>query len=220
MSVRATHAGAAPDGALTGRAGEVITVVVLLLLTGFLAYLAFVVIPGQAPPEELPFEYDNPLLAAQPGDCVAGQASLDPGHEMCFLVTDRVERPARGPERLPGYEGLKRLPGYLVLELHDMGDRASGCGGDLEEIVLRGFNQFGLDPVSQVAVDSIRPVWMSYGGKEDILYEVVLVRFDVPGTYVMYVSPEMPVMGLVKQERFTEGGSVERVYFREVPCPR
>jgi hypothetical protein len=220
MSVMSSRSSDRPTGALRGRAGEHITVIVLLLITGFLGYLNFVVIPGQSPPEDLPFEFENPLLAAKPGDCVAGQGSLEPGREKCFIVIERVERPARGPEHLPGYDELRRMPPYVVLELHDLGDRAEGCGGTLEEIVLRGLNQFGLDPISQVAVDSIRPVWMSYGGKQDILYEVFLERFDVPSQYIMYISPDMPVMGLVKQERLTENGPAERAYFREIPCTR
>jgi hypothetical protein len=206
-------------GALRGKAGEHITVIVLLLIAGFLGYLRFVVLPAQAQADGIEFAYENPLLETEPGDCVGGQAALEPGREKCFVVTQRVERPASGPEHVPGYEDLRRLPAYVVLEMRTVSDQA-GCGGDVEEVVLRGMNNFGLDPISQVSVQSIRPVWMRYAGREGVLYEVVMIRYDVPSQYTMYISPEMPVMGLVKQERYTETGPAESAYFREIACPR
>lgn len=209
----------ADTGALRGKAGEHITVIVLLLIAGFLGYLRFVVLPGQAQADDLEFAYENPLLDTEPGDCVGGQAALEPGREKCFVVTQRVERPASGPDRVPGYEELRRSPAYVVIEMRSVTDRA-GCGGEVEEIVLRGMNNFGLDPISQVTVQSIRPVWMRYAGREGVLYEVVMTRFDVPSQYTMYFTPDWPVMGLVKQERFTENGPAESAYFRKITCPR
>ena len=56
-----------------GKAGEYITVIVLLLIVGFLGYLRFAVLPRQSAPPELEFDYTNPLLAAEVGDCVGGR---------------------------------------------------------------------------------------------------------------------------------------------------
>ncbi len=211
------------EGVLTGRAGERITVFVLFLIAAFLSYVYFVFLPQHAKGREIVFDYENAMLRAEEGDCVRLQTSENPGAEQCLLVRKRVERPVRGPDSLPGdYNDLRRSLPYLTCELHSEGGAGQGCGGSNTEYTLRALNNFGLDPASQVAVERIVPVWAKWsGGKEGVLYEVTMRRYDqTEMTYVMYISPEMPVTGLVKQEVITKDAPPVRVFYQEIDCAR
>lgn len=222
MGIRGQAAApAAREGVLTGRTGERITVFVLFLIAAFLAYVYFVFLPQQAQGREIVFDYENPMLRAEKGDCVRLQTSDNPGAESCLLVRERVERPVRGPEALPGgYVDLHRTLPYLLLELHLEGGAGQGCSGPKPDYTLRALNNFGLDPDSQVVVERIVPVWAKWsGGKEGVLYEVTMRRYQrSESTYVMYISPDMPVTGLVKQEQITKDAPPVRVFFQEIDC--
>ena len=211
------------EGVLTGRTGERITVFVLFLIAAFLSYVYFVFLPRQAKGREIVFDYENAMLRTEKGDCVRLQTSENPGAEMCLLVRERVERPVRGPDSLPGqHTDLRRSLPYLFLELHQEGGAGQGCGGTSPDYTLRALNNFGLDPDTQVAVERIVPVWAKWsGGKEGVLYEVTMrVYGQKETTYVMYISPEMPVTGLVKQEEITKDAPPVRVFYQEIDCAR
>ena len=222
MGIRGQRKAAAEprEGVLTGRTGERITVFVLFVIAAFLGYLYFVFLPSQAKGREITFDYVNPMLRAEKGDCVRAQASDRPGSEMCFVVRDRVERPAKGPDTLPGsYNDLRRTLPYLILDLYVEGGQGRGCGSGQSEITLRALNNFGLDPESQVSVERIVPVWAKWsGGKEGVLYEVTLRRFKRDSTNVMYISPDMPITGLVKQELIEKKAAPARVFYQEIDC--
>lgn len=223
MGMRAKRAKAqsqAPEatGALTGKAGEHLTVFVLLLIVSFLAYVYLGFLPKQEQARVVAFDYRNPLLSAVPGDCVGARASDDPGSEMCFIVRQSVLRPNRGPATLPGHTELRRTLPYVALDLHVATSGVLGCGGPLPTTTLRAFNHFGLDPASQVAVERIVPVWAKWsGGKEGILYEVTMRRFDSNSMYVSFISPDVPITGLVKQEILGEK-SADNVWYTEIDC--
>ncbi len=224
MGIRGqSPAAAAPrEGVLTGPTGERLTAFVLLLIAAFLAYVYFVFLPAQAHGRQIDFDYENPMLKAEKGDCVRAQASDDPGREMCFVVQGRVERPSRGPETLPGHHtDMRRSLPYLILDLHSARGGVKGCSGEEPHVTLRALNNFGLDPQSQVVVERIVPVWAKWsGGKEGVLYEVTMRRYKTDNTYVMYISPDMPVTGLVKQEVISKKVAPERAFFHEIDCGR
>lgn len=208
------------EGALTGRTGERVTAFVLFLIAAFLTYVYFVFLPGQEASRQVKFDYLNPLLSTKVGDCIGARASNDPGSEMCLVVRHVVLRPSRGPERLPGHTDLRESLPYVALDSHVATSGTAGCSGERPETTLRAFNNFGLDPDSQVAVERIVPVWAKWaGGKEGILYEVTLRRFDSASMHISYISPEMPITGLVKQEVVNEDVS-NQAYFYEIDCGR
>ncbi|MCP5071522.1 MAG: hypothetical protein GY946_33600 [bacterium] len=219
MSVRTNKTDEGPARGIRGAAGEQVTVLILLAIAAFLGFLRFGILPRQADGPQLAFELRNPMLETEPGDCLRGQGSRDPAAELCFVVRQRVLRPMRGPASLVGYPELRRYPPYLIIDLHDAGDGPGGCSGDSTSVVLRSLNGFGMDPQSRTRVDSIRPVWMSFGGREDILYEVVLQRYDVPSTWIMYIAPDLPVTGLVKQEEQRPNqAETTTAWYREAEC--
>ena len=210
---------AAPGG-LRGPAGERIVVVLLFAIAAALGWLRFGLLPKQVDDPRLKFEYDNPMLLAQRGDCVRGQSSHSPGAELCFIVRDRVLRPSQGPESLPGgYEELQQFPPYLIIDTHPAEEGADGCGGGMAEPTLRSLNGFGMDPESQTRVERIVPVWRSFGGEEGLFYEVTIIRYDVPGTWVMYISPDLPVMGIAKMQELREQSVTPMtVWFDQTRC--
>ncbi len=213
-------------GGLSGPFGERLTVAVLVFLAAFLAYVRFVILPSQLEGEPIVFHFENPMLEAMPGDCVRGKGSDDPGNERCFVVVRRVERPAKGPNHLAGHLDLQQTRPYLVVRLHNAGagEGRGGCGGadDGPEILnLYPLNDFGMVSGSQVVVDSIRPLWKRWGGREHFVYQVVMRRFDIKGTWVMSLSKDAPVTGAVATEIYGDERNPEHAFFREVPdCPR
>lgn len=221
---RKQQAAAVTDSAasgLGGRAGERLTVFVLTLIAGFLGYVYFGFLPAQERGRQVVFDYENPMLRAQPGDCVRAQPSDQPGKEMCLVVRQRVERPARGPASLPGHTDVRLMLPYLALDMHEERGQGEGCSGTNAMVTLRALNNFGLDPESQVLVERIVPVWAKWsGGKEGVLYEVTLNRYDTEGKYVSFCSPEMPVTGLVKMEAVSTRGDPQRMFFHEIDCQR
>lgn len=218
---KAKAAAAEEPRGLSGPTGERVTAFVLVLITAFLAYVYFVFLPSQDRARNVSFDFENPMLRARTGDCVRAQAADEPGSEMCFIVNRRVERPARGPASLPGHRDLRETLPYLVLDLHVERGRDETCAGASPTPTLRALNNFGLPPSAQVLVERIVPVWAKWsGGKEGVLYEVTMQRYDTDQKYVCFMSPDMPVMGLVKQEVVSTDGLPQRAFFREIDCDR
>ncbi len=220
MGIRASKPkpNSTPARALRGRTGEHITALVLAIVAGFLGYLRFGILPSQNVGRAVEFDYENPLLRAEPGDCVRAQSSDDPGNEMCLTVRERIERPASGPRHMAGHSNLRETLPYVALDLHTAVASPEGCSSGAPDLTLRSLNGFGLDPATQISVERIQPVWMRWSGKVDILYEVTLRRYVNEGTYVMFISPSMPVLGIVKQELVTRSGQPQKVYYREIEC--
>ncbi len=215
-----------PKG-LSGPFGERITVAILVALAAFLGYVRFVILPSQETGEAIEFHFENPMLGAAPGDCVRGKGSDDPGNERCFVVVRRVERPAKDVDHLPGYLDLRQSRPYLIVRLHnaDAGEGRGGCaGGDdsgPELLNLYALNDFGMVSGSQVRVDTIRPLWKSWGGREHFVYEVVMQRYDIQGTWRMFLSKDAPVTGALATEIYGGDRNPEHAFFREVSdCPR
>lgn len=204
---------------LTGPFGQIVTVIVLVALVGFLAYVRFGLLPEQREGEEVEFVLDNPLLITQIGDCTRAR-TLD--EEACMVVERRIERPRRGPRYLGGIDQLHRRNPYLVVGVHSPDAGQSGCAGGTQrtQTVLLHLNHFGTPVEMAARIDSIRPTWLMSGGREQFVYEVVLQTWDPDATFIQYVSPDMPVHGVVVSQR-SVNEKQQRVTFRAVAdCPK
>ena len=203
---------------LSGSFGQTVTMIVLVALVGFLAYVRFGLLPEQLAQDRLEFAFDNPMLITQPGDCIRLR-TLD--QEECMVVEERVERPRRGPRVRAGLDEVNKRNPYLVVAVHQTDPQQSGCaGGSRITRVLLNLNTFGLPVEIKSRIDTIRPRWLMIGGREQFVYEVVVQTWEPAGTFVQYVSPDMPVHGVVVSDR-TVAEKDQRVTFRDVPdCPK
>jgi hypothetical protein len=208
---------AAPSDGQPSRFGERFTIIVLAAMTLVLGYVRLELLPKQASPEPLAFQWNNPMLDAKPGERVLYFPFKNPTNKSCSVVRSEglVLRPMQGPDRISDHQGLRTKLPYLACVIHREERGAALCGGPEGETVIYALNYFGMPGDTKVRIDSIRPRWMTWGQRELVVYEVVMERYGVlGGRWTTYLAEEAPVTGLVKWSSLMPQKS--EVHFREI----
>ena len=211
------HADLRPDARAPSRFGEHFTLIVLAAMTVVLVYVRVEVLPSQGSVGPVEFEFENPMLDAQPGERVILYPYDHPANQQCTVVRPEgvVLRSRKGPERIGAYTKLRQGLAYLACSIQKTQHTGDVCGGKKTDDVLYGLNNFGMPVDTKVRVDSIRPQWMKWGERELVVYMVVFQRYgQLGGRWTTFISSDAPVAGLVKYSAILPQKS--EVHFREI----
>ncbi|MDA1194432.1 MAG: hypothetical protein O2894_04545 [Planctomycetota bacterium] len=201
----------------SSRLGERFTVLALGVMALGLAYVRFQVLPAQAGGDPVAFAFENPMLDARPGERTLFFQPDYPANRSCAVVRAEgvVLRPHRGPERIASHTGLRTGLPYLACEIRTAVRGPDTCGGTAGDTVLYALNFFGMPTDTQVRVDSVRPRWMQWEGRDIVVYEIVFERYGaLGGRWTTYLAREAPVAGLVKWTSLLPHQTI--VVYREV----
>lgn len=199
------------------RFGERFTLIVLAAMTLVLGYVRLELLPKQASPEPLPFEWNNPMLDAKAGERVLFFPFRNPTNKSCSVVRPEglVLRPLQGPESISDHYRLRTKLPYLACVMRKVEPGVALCAGPEGETVIYALNYFGMPGDTKVRIDSIRPRWMKWGQREMVVYEVIMERYGVlGGRWTTYLAEEAPVTGLVKWHSLLPHKT--EVHFREI----
>lgn len=202
---------------------ERVVLLFLIAATLVLAWIYFLVIPGERVPDALPFDLRNPMLDARLGECVQVESTTTPGTVVCLKVQEPgvVLRPRNGPTQLGIYRDMRRARPYLATALR-YPPPGRGCEEDVEtqeEIELFDLNAFGMPYSLDVTLDAVRPLWVQRGGRFLFVYEVQMTQYGAIGrTWFLDVHPDAPVTGIVRRRHTVEGGTEASIFLRVEDC--
>lgn len=202
--------------------------VVALALGAMVAVLALVLVDVSraATPERPPdFDWQNPLLLAQPGQCVEIGDSSSPGISTWLAVRAPgvVLRPFDGPKTIAGWShpalvDPRTFPAYLLVETRrpPEPDRPAGLPPEKESPYVFPLNSFGMPIEARVVLLGIEPVKVPWNGQTRRAYAVQLSRYDsqMGGPWVVYTSKEAPVLGTLRREYTPKAGQKNQQTFR------
>ncbi len=202
--------------------------VVALALAVMIAALAYVYLERRAaatPPPPLSFDFENPLLKAMPGECVE-MASADDPHAAWFIVRAPgvVKRPYATDVKIAGWSNL-RWPdpkGFLPYLLCVVRPAVASKGGPpasgppiRDESYVFPLNGFGMDLSAMGVLQDISPVTIEWGGQRRKAYAVGIQRYGaVDGPWILYIAPDVPVLGTMMRTYLRGPGQQQRWIFR------
>jgi hypothetical protein len=218
-----------PAPATSPGAGAGLERVVALALGAMVAVLALIYVemvraPGPRPPAD--FDWQNPMLLAQPGQCVEISDSSSPGDASWLAVRAPgvVLRPFEGPKSIAGWShpsltDPRTFPPYLLGESRRAAeaDRPPGLPPEKETPYLFPLNGFGMPIEAAVVLRDIGIVEdVKWGGRSRRGYAVGLYRYDSQfnGPWVIYSSKDAPVLGTMMREYAPKIGQRNRQSFR------
>ena len=184
-------------------------VAIFLLAAGLVLFYVYTeVVPARTPLAPEPFDFKNPMLDAQVGECVVLDATSMQGELICVRVREPgvVVRPRSGPARLGIYRDLHRSRPYLACGLlYPPPGRSCAEADGREEVELFDLNGFGMPYGVDVSLDGITSRWVRKGGRDLFVYEAQLTQYG-PASRTWYVSlhPSAPVTGAVLRRHTTE----------------
>ena len=150
----------------TGTASSSLTervVVLFLVITAVvLGWIYFHVMPARRIPDNQQFDLKNPLLDAQPDECVQIESQSTPGNLVCARVRKEgvVLRPRNGSLELGVYRDLRRSRPYLSCGLRYPPPGKDCAAATQEEVELFDLNQLGMPYSLHVTLDAVRPMWV------------------------------------------------------------
>lgn len=191
------------------------------------AVLAFVYVdlrrapPPAGPP---PFDFVNPLLSVQAGECVEVASSAQPDHASWIVIRTPgpVLRPHTSGKKVVGWSSPQHpdhraLPAYLVGDVRPA-PTARGGGEYLppgrDEPHVFPLSGFGLPIEAMGVLHDIGHTEKVWGGQRQRAYAVGLKRFGkVEGPWVVVMAQGVPALGTMSRT-FIRGTSNETQVFR------
>ena len=188
--------------------------------------LIFVDVAGRrsAPARPIEFDWQNPLLTSQLGQCVEVVDSSAPGVASWIVVRAPgvVLRPFEGPRSVAGWfhpilDDPRSFPPYLLCESRRAPepDRPSGLPPEKETPFVFPLNGFGMPIDSVCVLHDIQPVEVRWNGQARRGYAVGLFRYDSQwnGPWVIYMAKDAPVLGTTMR-KYAPGAFPIRQTFR------
>jgi len=209
----------------SGGLAEPVVLAFLVLAAAVLGWLHWKVLPQESAPRPLAFDFVNPMLDAEVGECVAVESESRPEEVTCVRVREPgvVLRPNDLELRLPRFGEMQRRAPYMVCELR-YPPTGQGCDvppvhRDLEVYALGGF---GLPMTVPALLESIQPRWVERGGRYRFVYEIQMHRYGrfQQGAHILYVDPEQPVTGIVLRKDLSSQGRGFNVLYTPVACSK
>jgi hypothetical protein len=203
--------------------------IVALSLAVMIAVLAYVYVDRvrfEVPVRPPPFDFVNPMLAAQPGECVE-VAGVDAADVRWLVVRSPgvVKRPFRTDVKLPGWAS-QRWPdpkGFLPFLLCDARSATSarapapGTPPARDEPFVFPLNGFGMEIHAMGVLDSIEPTTVNWAGQRRKGYAVGIRRYgSVDGPWVLYLAQDVPVLGTMMRT-YLRGPGQEQTWVFRVP---
>jgi hypothetical protein len=180
-----------------------------------------------APP---PFDLSNPLLSAQPGQCIEVASADAPEHASWFVVRAPgvVVRPFRAGVRLanwtnPHWPDPTRFLPYLLCDARPAPSAKAAKGGALpparEDPYVFPLNGFGLPLESLGVLFDVSPMSITWEGQPRKAFAVGLRRYDqMGGPWVVYLCKDAPVLGTMRRKYVPKPG-VEQLQTFRTPDP-
>jgi len=190
--------------------------IVALALAVMAAVLGVVYIDlARAEPKDLhpPFDFVNPLLSVQTGECVEISSPSEPEFSSWLVVRSpgKVLRPHRGETKVPGwssprYPDPKSYPPFLVCDARPapvVRRSAEGLPPRKDEPYLFPLNGFGLPVEALGVLRDIGQTEVTWGGQKRRAYVVGLMRYgQVEGPWLIYMAQGVPVLGTMSRKYF------------------
>ena len=202
--------------------------IVALALAAMVSVLALVYVPmirepGPSAPEE--FDWQNPMLLAQPGQCVEIGDSSSPGSAAWLVVRAPgvVERPFTAAKSIPGWSSplfpdTRSLPPYLLCESRraPSADRPANLPEEKDSPYIFPLNAFGMPVEAIVVLRDIMPRSVNWNGQTRRGYAVGLYRYDSQwnGPWVIHMSKDAPVLGTMSREYVPKASQRNQQTFR------
>jgi hypothetical protein len=217
----------APPREGTSPAVERIVAVALAAMAAvlLLVWLDLLRTGGGAPPP--PFDWTNPLLSAQPGDCVEVSDASMPGvrHRLVVRAPGVVLRPNDGPARIagwthPAYPDPRRFPPYLLADRRVPAPAEPGGGPPpADEPLVFPLNGFGMPLESRCALNEIEPQAIEWSGQRRRGFAVGLFRYgELEGPWAVYMTKDVPVLGTALRKYVSERGTVQQAFSAPEDC--
>lgn len=180
-----------------------------------------------------PFDWQNPLLFAQPGDCIEISDSTSPDLSSWLVVRAPgvVQRPYAGPATIPGWldpaftEPRHFLP-YLLCDARraptagpgkskGVDPDKGGMPAHRDDPYVFPLNGFGMPLEALCTLSEIEQSTVQIGGQVRRCYAVGLRRYgQLDGPWVVYMSREMPVLGTLLRRYIRGPGEFHTQAFR------
>lgn len=173
----------------------------------------------------LPFDFENPLLFAQAGQCVEiVDESTPEAQRLVVRAPGPILRPYHGPEKIAGWVSavwpdVRSLPPYLVCDLVRPGSASQpGSPPPKPEPYVFPLTNFGMPLEAPCVLRSIRPAMVRWQGQTRRGYEVDLVRYGMlEGPWIVWMSKDVPVLGTMKREYPSRSGPANNAQVFLVP---
>lgn len=202
---------APPSRATPGMERVVAVALAAMAAVLFLVWIDLLRIAPESPPT--PFDWQNPLLLAQPGACVEVSDASLPGEKVWLVVRDPgvVLRPDSGPATIAGWVSAgfpdpRRFPPYLVCEARrapQAGAAAAQTPPERSEALVFPLNGFGMPLEAMCALNDMQPQAIDWAGQRRRGYAVGLRRYGkFEGPWIVYMSRDAPVLGTTMRKYF------------------
>lgn len=220
------NAGPLADPAPPSRAGA-LEKVVALALAAIVVVLSLVLADlsrSNASPAALPFDFENPLLLARPGQCVQVFDAAGPEHATLVVVRapGPVLRPFSAPAKIPGWYSevwadARTLPPYLVCDSRPVAAGADpGAPPARAEPTVFPLNGFGMPLEAYCVPRSLTPKTVRWDGRTRAAWEVGLMGYvgELEGPWTVWMAKDVPVLGTMRREHLTGAGTFDVKQFR------
>lgn len=210
--------------------------IVALALAAMAAVLLMVFVESRRTPPAPPtpeFDLQNPMLSAQPGQCIELEDDASPGVTSLLIVRPEgvVLRPYELKGPLPGWVSINypdphKFPPFLTCDARapaPAGGVPPGTPPPRSETLVFPLGWFGMPLESRTVLRAIRPVEVSWNGAKRVVYEVSLMAYrgssgGPEGPWTVYVSKEAPVLGVVRRKYYAGKGDVPTQMTVRVPA--
>ena len=161
-------------------------------------------------PPAPPFDFQNPLLLAQPGQCVEVSEDTTPGSATWLVVRPPgvVLRPYEAAKSLsgwlnPSWPNPKKFPPYISCDERPApsAPTAPGAPPAKTEVLVFPLNSFGMPLESAVVLRSINQATVTWNGRTRVAYQANLIGYlESPGPWIVYMAKDAPVLGVMRRE--------------------
>lgn len=179
--------------------------------------------PPEGPP---PFDFVNPLLSVQSGECVEVSSASSPGLATWLVVRSpgKVLRPHRAETKLQGWTSPRfpdprGFPPFLVCDARPA-PTAPAVGEAMpprrDEPYVFPLNGFGMPLEAMGVLRDIGQTDVTWGGQKRRAYAVGLVRYgQVEGPWIIYMAQGVKALGTMKRVYLRDDRGEEEQVFRE-----
>jgi hypothetical protein len=209
--------------------------IVALALAAMAAVLLMVFVDSKRTPPAPPapeFDLQNPMLSAQPGQCIELEDDASPGVSSLLVVRPEgvVLRPYELKGSLPGWISMawpdpRRFPAFLACDGRNTSPTGvpAGTPPPRSETLVFPLGWFGMPIESRCVLRSILPVTVSWNGSKRVVYQVNLMAYGgssggPAGPWEVYVSKEAPVLGVIRRRFYSGKGDVPTQMTVRVPA--
>jgi hypothetical protein len=209
----------------TGSGTERVVALALAVMAAVLGVVYVDLARGKPPDGAPPFDFVNPLLSVQAGECVevSSESAVAPASWLIVRAPGVVMRPFAAKPKIPGwisprFPDPQSFPAFLVCDAkpaRPAGKPAEPLPPRREEPLVFGLNGFGLPLDAMGELRDIGQTTVSWGGQRRRAYAVGLVRHgNVSGPWIIFMAKDVPALGTMERKYVRANGETERQLFR------